>query len=373
MAAVNFVLKMPKLVFGPGTSRLLSNELTSMGAKRPLLITDRGLIACGVFERVQSPLGAQLPVFADVPENPTFAGVDHATALLRERHCDVVVAVGGGSVIDTAKMVAVLAGHSGCAADYVGHSEKITAATAPLIVLPTTAGTGSEASPDAGIHPTSNSRSSGVTSLHVVPTVAICDPDLTMTLPPRLTACTALDALSHCIEGYLAIGDAPLTDAMALDGVTRVWQYIEAATADGQNREARTQLMLGAFYGGVAIAKGLGPAHAIAITVGDQDLHHGMLSGLGVVATIATMHQQVPERVNAVAGAMGLSGGEQIEGSLRRLFGKLRLPASLRDMGYRPGDLNELARAAAASHFNLTSRYRPGEAEYARMLQNILA
>jgi alcohol dehydrogenase class IV len=336
-------------------------------------MTDRGLIACGTFERATASLVAQLPVFADVPENPTFDGVDRAAALLRERQCDVVVAVGGGSVIDTAKLVAVLAGHTGSAADYVGHSEKITAATAPLVVLPTTAGTGSEASPDAGIHPTANSRSSGVTSLHVIPTVAICDPELTMTLPPRLTACTALDALSHCVEGYLATGDSTLTDAMALDGVRRVWQHIESATANGQDLEARTQLMLGAFYGGVAIGKGLGPAHSIAITVGDQGLHHGMLSGLGVVATIATMHRQVPDRVNDVAAAMGLSGGEKIEASLRRLFEKLKLPASLRDMGYRPGDLNELARAAAASHFNLTSRYRPNEAEYARMLQNILA
>jgi 4-hydroxybutyrate dehydrogenase len=306
---VSFVLKMPKLVFGPGSSRLLSQELATLDAKRPLLVTDRGLIACGVFERVTSTLRTQLPIYADVPENPTFDGVDQAAALLRDEHCDVVVAVGGGSVIDTAKMVAVLSGHKGSAVDYVGHSERITAATAPLIVLPTTAGTGSEASPDAGIHPVAHTRSSGVTSLHVIPKVAICDPDLTMTMPPRLTACTALDALSHCIEGYLSITDSPLIDVMALDGARRVWQYIESATADGQDREARSQLMLGAFVGGIAIGKGLGPAHAIAITVGDQGLHHGMLSGLGIVATIATMHKHVPDRVDDVAKALGLNDG----------------------------------------------------------------
>jgi len=371
---VNFVLKLPKLLFGPGSSRLLSGELAALGAKRPLLLSDRGLVACGVFERVTSTFRiGELVVYEDVPENPTFEGVDQAAALLREQRCDSVVAVGGGSVIDTAKMVAVLAGHDGWAADYVGYSERITGATAPLIVLPTTAGTGSEASPDAGIHPTSNTRSSGVTSLHVIPKVAICDPDLTMTMPPRLTACTALDALSHCIEGYLSITDSPLVDAMALDGARRVWQYIESATADGQDRDARAQLMLGAFCGGVAIGKGLGPAHAVAITVGDQGLHHGMLSGLGVVATIATMHKHVPDRVDDVARAMGLSGGEKIEASLRRLLEKLKLPASLRDMGYRPSDVNELARAAAASHFNATSRHRPSEGEYARMINSILA
>jgi len=371
---VNFVLKIPKLVFGPGTSRSLSEELAGLGAKRPLLVTDRGLIACGVFERVSSTLRAKdVRIYAEVPENPTFDAVDQAALLLRETGCDAVVAVGGGSVIDTAKLVAVLAGHSGSAADYVGHSEKITAATAPLIVLPTTAGTGSEASPDAGIHPTPTSRSSGVTSLHVIPRVAICDPELTMTLPPRLTACTALDALSHCIEGYLARGDSPLVDAMALDGVRRIWRYIDRATANGQDLEARTQIMLGAFSGGIAIGKGLGPAHAVAITVGDQGLHHGMLSGLGIVATIATMHQHIPGRVDDLARAMGLRNGDEIEASLRRLFERLNLPVSLRELGYRTGDRSELARAANASHFNITSRFHPSEEDYVGILQKIFA
>jgi 4-hydroxybutyrate dehydrogenase len=369
---VSFVLKMPKLIFGEGCSRFLSDELAELGAQRPLLVTDRGLLACGVFARATATLRMPSLVYADVAENPTFDGVDRATEFLRKEGCDVVVAVGGGSVIDTAKMVAVLAGHGGSAADYVGHSERITTSTAPLIVLPTTAGTGSEASPDAGIHPTSNSRSSGVTSPHVIPRAAICDPGLTVTMPPKLTACTGLDALSHCIEGYLSIADSPLIDAMALDGVRRVWRYIEPATADGQDMEARGQLMLGAFSGGVAIGKGLGPAHAIAITVGDQGLHHGMLSGLGMVATIAMMHEHIPDRVDDVAVAMGLSSGGKIEVSLRRLLEKLNLPGSLRAMGYRTGDLSELAQAAAASHFNLTSRYRPSEEHYADMLRSIL-
>jgi alcohol dehydrogenase class IV len=118
----------------------------------------------------------------------------------------------------------------------------------------------------------------------------------------------------------------------------------------------------------VAIGKGLGPAHAIAITVGDQGLHHGMLSGLGVAATITLLHEQVPERVNDLARAMGLNSGEQIAVALQRLFGRLGLPARLRQLGYRPGELQELANAAATSHFNLSSRYRPSAEEYGRML-----
>jgi len=194
-----------------------------------------------------------------------------------------------------------------------------------------------------------------------------------VTLPARLTACTALDALSHCIEGYLSKGDSPLIDAMALDGARRVWRCIASATANGEDREARAQLMLGAFSGGVAIGKGLGPAHAIAITVGDQGLHHGILSGLGVVASISTLHSHIPGRVDDVAAALGLRGGEDMEAALRQLLRKLNLPTSLRELGYRPGDLGELALAAAASHFNLTSRHHPSGEEYSRMLQKILA
>jgi 4-hydroxybutyrate dehydrogenase len=368
------MLQIPKLLFGPGAIRTLPRELKGLGASRPLLVTDLGLIACGVFGRVLDALGDFNPyeVFSDVPENPTFAGVDQAAELLRISGCDVIVAVGGGSVIDTAKMVAVLAGHPGLAKDYVGYSDRVTASTAPLIALPTTAGTGSEASPDAGVHPTASSVASGITSPHCVPRVAICDPEMTVSLPPRLTAATALDALSHCIEGYLSTTVSPLADALALEGISHVWQYMEAATTNGEDRDARWHVMLGAFAGGVAISKGLGPAHAIAITVGDQGLHHGMLSALGVAATIELMGDKVPEKIARIAAAMRLSPGASLEAAVRLRMSRLGLPGSLREMGYRLGSLRQVAEAAAVSHFNLTSPYRPCPDEYERLIQRIL-
>jgi 4-hydroxybutyrate dehydrogenase len=248
----------------------------------------------------------------------------------------------------------------------------VTAATAPLIVIPTTAGTGSEASPDAGIHPDARTISSGITSRYVIPRVAICDPETTMSMPPRLTAATGLDALSHCIEGFLSKSFCPPADAMALDGIRRVFRYLPLATADGTNFEARMQMMIAAFEGGVAISKGLGPAHAIAISCGDQGLHHGMLSAIGVVASLPLMETQLPERVRALAEAMSLSPGQSAVDGVKALMARVGLPTSLSGAGYTTGDIDALAGEAAGSHFNLTSPYAPTKEEFAQIIEAVL-
>jgi alcohol dehydrogenase class IV len=366
--------QIPRVYFGEGAVQALPSELKTLGLSRPLLVTDRGLVKCGVFAMVTAVLGDDVAYagFDGVPENPTYEAVDGAAEVYHAQRCDGVVAVGGGSVIDTAKLTAVLAGHSGKASDYVGHSDRVTAATAPLIVIPTTAGTGSEASPDAGIHPDARSVSSGITSSHVVPKAAICDPDATISMPPRLTAATGLDALSHCIEGFLSKSFSPLSDAMALDGIRRVFRYLPIATADGSNLEARMQMMIAAFEGGVAIGKGLGPAHAIAISCGDQGLHHGLLSAIGVLASLPLMQAKVPERVVPIADAMGLSSGRTPTDGIRGLMDHLGLPTSLSGAGYEPGNLAALVRDAAQSHFNLTSPYAPSEEEFTLMIGMVL-
>ena len=366
-------LKLPTARFGAGSLATLPDELERCGVRTPLFITDQGLLRCGAIDRIQSVFGNRMPVsmFDEVPENPTFQGVDAAFVLYMQGNCDGVVAIGGGSVIDTAKIVAVLATHGGKAADIVGFSERINRPTAPLIVIPTTSGTGSEASPDAGVHPDSSSRSSGITSRYAVPAVAICDPVITLTLPPRLTAATALDALSHCVEGYLAVGDAPIIDALALDGIRRVSRSVRRATQSGDDLEARNEMMVAAFQGGVAIGKGLGPAHAIAICCGDQGLHHGLLSALGVVASLPVMQVHEAAKVADISAAMGLTPDDNPADALRSLMRDLGLPTSLRQAGYRVQDMEELARACEASHFNFTSPHRPSAAEFAEMLAAI--
>jgi len=276
-------------------------------------------------------------------------------------------------VIDTAKIIALLGTNPGHVAQYVGVPNVFHVAAAPLIVIPTTAGTGSEASPSAGIHPDASTASLGMGSRHLVPRVAILDPQMTRSLPSRLAAATGVDALSHCIEGYLSKKSIPMADAIALDGVARVARSLRRAVADPADDEVRGDMMLAAYAGGTAIGMGLGPAHAIAIVCGDQGLHHGMLSGIGVVATLDATAARVPERVADLARAFGLDPGASMSAAVGSLMHELGLPASLAEIGYQSGDIDALALAAHKSYFNALAPHHPSQAEYAAMIGRSLA
>ena len=304
---MNPLLQYPRVYFDFGAVEALADELGVLGIARPLLVTDRGLLRCGIASRVREaiPASRAAVVFSEVPENPTVGCVDRAFALYRGEACDGVVALGGGSVIDAAKAVALLAGHPGPLANYLGRPDSITHAVAPLIAVPTTAGTGSEASRGAGIHADATSRATGLNSHYIVPRVAICDPELTLSLPPRLTAGTGMDALTHCVEGFLTTTVNPPAKAMALDGIRHVVGHVERAVSDGMDREARWHMMMAALEGGISIHMGLGPAHAIANASGDQGLHHGMMVTIAMPTVMRLMENHVPEPMRAVAEALG--------------------------------------------------------------------
>jgi len=358
-----------------GARSVLPEELALLRVARPLFVTDRGLVECGVFTRVRAALPADAPcaVFDRIPENPTIAGVDGAIALYRAEACDGVVAVGGGSVIDSAKAVAVLAGHPGPLAHYLGHPERVTAQVAPLVAIPTTAGTGSEASRGAGIHPDARSRGASLGSPHIVPKAAICDPELTLTLPPHLTAGTGMDALSHCAEAFLATTENAPSDAIALDGAGRVARWIERAVADGSDREARLHMMTAALEGGMALScKGAGPAHAIANTFGDRGLHHGAMVTIVLPAVLRLLERHAPEKMRRLAQAMEAPAGRSAADMIDALNARVGLPKSLRALGYPEGDLAEMAEDAAKSHFNLRAAYRPTAADFRAIMQEAL-
>jgi 4-hydroxybutyrate dehydrogenase len=368
------LLQFPRVQFEFGAVKALPAELAALGVQRPLLVTDQGVVRCGVFETVRGamPAGANLVVFDRIPENPTIAGVEEALAVYRAEARDGVVAVGGGSVIDSAKAVALLATHPGSLADYFGRPERVTHAVAPLLAIPTTAGTGSEASRGAGIHPTATSRSRSIGAPYLVPKVAICDPELTMTLPAPLTAATGLDALTHCVEGYMSTLANPPVDAIALAGIRRVATHVERATAEPRNRDARWQMMMAALEGGMSLAKGAGPGHAIANTLGDRGLHHGALVTLAMPAVLRLLERHVPDKVRLVGEAMGAAPGQSAADALAALSRRVGLPANVGALGYPAGDLDEMAADAAQSFFNLRSPYRPTEAEFKTMIAEIL-
>ena len=366
------VFPLPRLIFGAGALESLGGELASLGVVRPLLLSDRGLERAGAVAAVRHALSGAGVWFLDVPENPTLAGADAAIAAYRDAECDGVVGLGGGSVLDTAKFVAAMAG-SGLAraADMQGKPERISFVV-PLLAIPTTVGTGSESSPVAALHDDPHSRSIGTRSPRLVPYAAICDPDLARTLPPRLIAATAIDAMSHCIEGYFAEPANPIVDALALDGLTRAYADVGAAMAPGGDA-ARTSLMAAAFAGGAAIHKGLGPAHAVALACGDQDIHHGVLIAAALPLTVALVAPHAPAKAARVAAALGLSNSAAIPAALQALSRSVGLPASYREAGYRLRATDALVDGMVTSHFNRASPYAPTRNEYASLIDTLLA
>ncbi len=225
----------PTVIFDFGAVGQLAGELESRGIKCPLVITDSGLTEHGLVETLREAMqgNPDLAVFDGIPPNPTVGGIEGALAVYKERNCDGIIALGGGSVLDTGKALRVAATHPEPIIEYLKDPSKITADVAPYITIPTTAGTGAEITIGGGIHPAHGEHQLGIRSPFVQADLAICDPELTLTLPPILTAGTGMDALGHCVEGFLSNNVNPPTEAIALDGITRVVDYIERAVTDG--------------------------------------------------------------------------------------------------------------------------------------------
>lgn len=362
---------LPRLVFGAGSLAQLDAELALLGIERALLVTDRGLDRAGVAATVDSASARIAAHFLDVPENPTAAGADGAMAVYRESRCDGVVALGGGSVLDTAKIVAALAaGEFDGAAALIGKPERLPRICAPLVAIPTTIGTGSESSPVSSMHLVAGGPGFGTRGPQMVPSVALCDPDLTRSLPVRLIAATGIDALSHCVEGFFSEPANPIIDALALDGAARVFADIRAACEpDGDT--ARGSIMAAAFAGGAAIHKGLGPAHAVALACGDQHAHHGTLIGVALPHTTRLLAQALPAKAERLAKAIGLPPGADLADALGELIASLGMPNQLGATGYVLGDENAVVAALNASPFNRTTPYVPTDAEYRAVLTAI--
>lgn len=233
MALIQYLTQ---IEFDYGAVAQLPQHCARVGMTRPLIVTDAGVVAAGVLQPVLAALG-DLPhaVFDATPSNPTEAAVRAATALYQQHQCDGLIAVGGGSAIDCAKGVAIAATHPGPLKTYAtieGGSPKITEAVAPLIAVPTTAGTGSEVARGA-IVIVDDGRKLGFHSWYLMPKAAICDPALTLGLPPMLTAATGMDAIAHCMEVFMAPAFNPPADGIALEGLRRGWAAIERATREG--------------------------------------------------------------------------------------------------------------------------------------------
>ena len=362
-----------------GSRSLLASECERVGIRKPLIVTDAGVRAAGVLQRVLDALPASLqgPVFDATPSNPTEAAVREAAALFRAHGCDGLIAVGGGSSLDCAKGVAIAATHPGPLVTYAtieGGSAKITEAVAPLIAVPTTAGTGSEVARGA-IVITDDHRKLGFHSWHLLPRSAICDPELTLGLPPGLTAATGMDAIAHCMETFMAPAFNPPADGIALDGLERGWHHIERATRDGTDREARLNMMSASIEGAMAFQKGLGAVHSLSHSLGGANprLHHGTLNAMFLPAVVrfnASADSVIKDkRLARMARAMGLASGDDIPEAIRAMNARLGLPTGLAAMGVEPAMFDRIVSGALADHCHKTNPRIASADEYRALIE----
>ena len=382
MALINYITQV-QLDFG--ALALLPDELERARITKPLIVTDAGVRAAGLLDKAVQALGKRPhAVFDGTPSNPTEAAVRDAARVFAEQGCDGLVAVGGGSSIDLAKGVAIVAAHPGPMATYAtieGGSPKITDKAVPLIAVPTTAGTGSEVARGA-IVIVDDGRKLGFHSPYLIPKGAICDPELTLGLPPFLTAATGLDAIAHCMETFMSGAINPPADGIALDGLERAWKHIERATADGSDREARFNMMSASMQGAMAFQKGLGCVHSLSHSLGgfNPKLHHGTLNAMFLPAVVkfnASAHSMLRDRRLArMAHAMGLDAraseddtGEAVADAIRQMNQRLGLPSGLAELGVTPQHFDRIIDGAMADHCHKTNPRLATRADYVAMLE----
>jgi len=345
-------LRAPReLLFGAGQRHALGSVAATLG-RRALVVTDTRLAADADFRALVGQLeAAGLAVLIDsstLPDVPVDSAITSAENAVKFRP-DLVIGIGGGSCLDMAKCVALLLAHGGLPQDYYGE-HTVPGPVLPLIAVPTTAGTGSEVTPVAVLSDAERSLKVGISSPYLIPTVSICDPELTLSCPPGLTAIAGADALTHAIEAFTAIrrdpvpgialqrvfvGKNALSDQFALSAIGLLWQGLEAACKDGADRAAREKVMLGATLAGLAFGvAGTAAAHAIQYPVGA--LTH-TAHGLGVACLmpyVMTWNQPaIGPELAQIADAAGLDGPEDVIPALAALFERIGIPVTLRDLG----------------------------------------
>ncbi|WP_235040438.1 iron-containing alcohol dehydrogenase [Vreelandella profundi] len=366
-----------KIQFGEHAIAELANELQLLKVKRPLFVTDKGLSATPVLAQVveAAQLAEDACIFDGTPSNPTEMAVESALAFLKEKDCDGIVAVGGGSSIDLAKAVALLFNHPAPLRQYAaieGGVAKINADVLPLIAVPTTAGTGSEVG-RASLITMKDNRKLGFLSPYLIPAVAICDPRLTLGLPPFLTAATGMDAIAHCVETFLSPKVNPPAEAIALDGLARASQYLVEAVENGGNLTARNEMMMAALEGAMAFQKGLGAVHSLSHALGglhELKLHHGTLNAVLMPTVLKFNQPGCEEKFARLKDAMGLNPDDDLVKAFEKLNVTLGMPASLSDMGVTEEHLDQLAQWALEDHSTATNPRAPSKEDFYNMLKD---
>jgi hypothetical protein len=363
--------------FGPGRIAELADACTELGMARPLLVTDPGLAALPfVRAAVAANAAAGLPtaMFADVKGNPVGKNVDDGVAAYREAGCDGVIAFGGGSALDVGKAVALMVGQTRPIWDFEDredwHRRVNVAGMAPVVAVPTTAGTGSEVSRAAAIMDEGARTKKIIFHPRMLPAIVISDPELTLGLPPKLTAATGMDALAHNIETYCAPGLHPMADGIALEGMRLIKEWLPTAVADGANLAARAHMLAAASMGAVAFQKGLGAIHALSHPLGAVfDVHHGLANAVVMPYVLAFNREAIADRLARLARYLGLAEAsfDAVMDWVLSLRAEIGIPDTLADLGVGEAHIEELAPMAVRDPSCATNPVPIGEAECKRM------
>ena len=361
--------------FENGSLKLISQVLKEHGIKKPLICTDPGLVAIGMTDKIRNLISNELsPTFyTETPANPTEQAVNDALELYKQNDCDGVVGFGGGSSMDLAKTVALMANHEGNVVDYSvneGGTGKIKE-TVPTVAIPTTSGTGSEVSLGAVII-MNDGRKLILASDHLRPDAAICDPELTLGLPPVLTAGAGMDALTHCIEAILSPVIDPPAEAVGLDGVEKVIgeESLIRAVKNGQDKEARWNMMMASTEGAMAFSKGLGAVHSMSHALGaDQELrlHHGTLNGVILPTILRFNKDHVGDKYSKIARAMGKPESADLPVEIEKLNEEIGLPSGLKDMGVTEAMIPGLVEHSMTDPSNATTPRLPSKEEWEKL------
>ena len=361
-----------KPFFENGCIEKISAILEDQDIYNPLICTDPGITNAGMTDQLVGLLSTKIKhsVYDKTPANPTEQSVSEALEILQKDKCDGIIGFGGGSSIDLAKAVALMANHDGELVDYSvneGGIKKIKE-LAPMIAIPTTSGTGSEVSAGSVII-MNDGRKLILASDFLRPKVAICDPELTIGLPPLLTAGVGMDALTHCIEAILSPRVDPPAEAVGLDGVEKIIKKksLLRSVEDGQDKDARWNMMMASTEGAMAFSKGLGAVHSMSHALGaDQNLrlHHGTLNAVLLPVVLRFNAKHVDDKYSRIALAMGEREDADLADLIEKLNVEIGLPSSLKEMGVRDEMIPELVEHAKHDPSNATTPRLPNDSEW---------
>jgi len=356
--------------FGPGARKLVGEHLNSMGLKRPLIVTDKGLGALPLIADMMAALksaGQSPAVYAGIWGNPVGSQVMNGAAAYEAHDADCVVGIGGGAALDVAKVVGLMATHPGDVMEYVWDHPKVRAIDRPLphfVALPTTSGTGSEVGRSSVISEEESHVKRVIFSPLILAKVVFADPELTLGLPPNVTAATGMDALTHNVESYLSPAYHPLCDGIALEGTRIAARALVTAVREPGNIQARADMMMSSMMGAIAFQKDLGAVHSCAHALGTVcDLHHGLANALMIDTVMAWNIEAVPAKFDELAHVAGLSGGgAAFVPWLKKLKAEIGIADRLSAVGVKDEHLSRLVKIATTDICHQTNP-RPCTAE----------